>query len=293
MTAIIEEPTTQRTTDFLWLDLTRKCQLACVHCYNGSGPDGSHGAMSRADWVRVLDEAADLGVRHVQLIGGEPTLHPDGLTLADHALSLGLAIEVYSNLVHVTDAWWQLLQRDGASLATSYYSDRADEHAAVTGRPRSHARTLANIKKALQLGIPLRAGLVGITDTQRVEAARQELEALGVQRINVDHARPFGRAAQDQAPSASGLCGQCGTGRASIGPDGTVSPCIMSAALMGVGNVRTTALGDILGGPALIAANTEIRLAKKKSDDGPCDPACDPNAECSPGFPSSECDPRR
>ncbi|MFI7103765.1 hypothetical protein ACIBK8_30990 [Streptomyces sp. NPDC050161] len=50
---------------------------------------------------------------------------------------------------------------------------------------------------------------------------------------------------------------------------------------------------QILGGPALIAANTEIRLAKKKGGDEPCDPACDPNAECSPGFPSSECDPRR
>jgi hypothetical protein len=31
----------------LWLELTGKCQLACVHCYADSGPDkghGSHGA---------------------------------------------------------------------------------------------------------------------------------------------------------------------------------------------------------------------------------------------------------
>jgi MoaA/NifB/PqqE/SkfB family radical SAM enzyme len=86
-------------------------------------------------------------VRRVQLIGGEPTLHPDSLVLADRALSLGLRVEVYSNLVHVTDSWWALLLREGASLATSYCSDQADEHNAVTGRP-SHARTLANIKKA-------------------------------------------------------------------------------------------------------------------------------------------------
>lgn len=39
----------------LWLDITRKCQLGCVHCYNHSGPSGDHGTMTRDDWARVLD----------------------------------------------------------------------------------------------------------------------------------------------------------------------------------------------------------------------------------------------
>jgi MoaA/NifB/PqqE/SkfB family radical SAM enzyme len=55
----IAEPTTPQ---FLWLDLTRKCQLSCVHCYNASGPDGTHGTMTREDWVNVLGKAADSGV---------------------------------------------------------------------------------------------------------------------------------------------------------------------------------------------------------------------------------------
>lgn len=105
---------------FLWLDLTRKCQLSCVHCYNSSGPNGTHGTMGRKDWLSLLDQAADCDVRHVQLIGGEPTLHPDTAELVDHALALGLAVEVYSNLVHVTDVWWRLLRRPGVAHATSY-----------------------------------------------------------------------------------------------------------------------------------------------------------------------------
>ncbi|GDY45215.1 hypothetical protein SANT12839_060970 [Streptomyces antimycoticus] len=44
------------TTQFLWLDLTRKCQLACGHCFNSSGPDGTHGTMTREDWFTVLDQ---------------------------------------------------------------------------------------------------------------------------------------------------------------------------------------------------------------------------------------------
>ncbi|MBB5936365.1 radical SAM protein [Streptomyces zagrosensis] len=117
--------------------------------------------MSREDWLGVLEQAAAGGVRRVQLIGGEPMLHPDALVLADQALTRGLAVEVYSNLVHVSDAWWTQLQRAGASLATSWYSDQADEHQAITGRP-SFQRTRDNIVKAVQLGIPLRAGIVAI-----------------------------------------------------------------------------------------------------------------------------------
>lgn len=280
---------------FLWLDLTRKCQLRCGPCFNSSGSEGTHGTMAREDWLRVLGQAVECGVRRVQFIGGEPTLHPDSLVLAHHALSLGLGVEIYSNLVRVTEAWWALLQREGMSLAASYYSDTPEEHNKVTGRP-SHARTLANIKKAVQLHIPLRIGIVATAETQRVAQARRELEALGVKRINVDHVRPFGRGAQGRTPEVSGLCGRCGIGRAAIGPDGRVSPCVFSTTLLGVGNVRSTPLATILGSPAMTEARASIRVfAKGGGDDkgnDSCDPSCDPNSECSPGYPGSECTPR-
>lgn len=110
----------ETATRFLWLDLTRKCQLACTHCLNGSGPDGSHGTMTREDWTRVLDQAAASGVRGVQFFGGEPTMHQHAVELVDHALTLDLQVEVFSNLVHITPDWWALLRREGVSLATSY-----------------------------------------------------------------------------------------------------------------------------------------------------------------------------
>jgi len=300
VTAIFEEPTVQqRPTEFLWLDLTRKCQLQCGPCFNSSGPRGSHGTMTRGDWIGVIDQAALAGVRRVQLIGGEPTMHPDGLALADRALTHGLAVEVYSNLVHVADKWWDLLQRNGVSLATSYYSDDAEQHNAITGRP-SHTRTLANIKRAVRLGIPLRVGIVITNETQRVAEAQQELEAIGVERINVDHVRPFGRGAQDEIPDTSGLCGRCGRGRAAVGPDGQVSPCVFSAGVIDVANVRDAPLGSILNGTAMTAAQTHIRTVVvardggDEDDDDSGDDGCNPvgDGECSPGFPSSSCSPR-
>jgi MoaA/NifB/PqqE/SkfB family radical SAM enzyme len=61
---------------FVWLKVTGKCQLRCTHCYAESGPSGTHGKMGTANWLRVIDQTVGLGVKTVQFIGGEPTLHP-------------------------------------------------------------------------------------------------------------------------------------------------------------------------------------------------------------------------
>ncbi len=62
-------------------------------------------------------------------------MHPDALSLTEHALDLGLSVEVFTNLVHVSPRWWDLFQRAGVSVATSYYSADPAEHNAVTRRP--------------------------------------------------------------------------------------------------------------------------------------------------------------
>lgn len=272
-------------TRLLWLDLTRKCQLNCTHCYNASGPDGTHGAMTGEDWISVLDQAAAYGVRNIQFIGGEPTMHPDFTDLVDHALTIGLHVEVFSNLVHVSNECWEIFQRRGVSLATSYYSDRAEEHEGMTRR-RSHDRTRTNIERAVGLGIPLRVGIIDSSERSRVTETRRDLETLGVNRISADGIRPFGRGAQGQAPGMANLCGRCGTGRAAISPTGEVSPCVFSG-WMSVGNVTSTPLATILGGAAMKRANTSIQAEAGGGDDDE-----DNDDECSPGFPGSECTPR-
>ncbi|MFF8728121.1 radical SAM/SPASM domain-containing protein [Streptomyces sp. NPDC015171] len=302
MTVIAETPVIQsaRNTGFVWLDLTRKCQLECGHCHNGSGPDGTHGTMTAEDWTRVLNEAAAAGIPGVQFTGGEVTMHPDAPHLIKHALTLGLAVEVYSNLVHVDEDWWKLFRGEGVTLATSYYGPK-DAHNEVTRRP-SHAHTRANILKAVKAAIPIRVSVIVSDPADTGQAACDELKALGVKTVRVDHVRPFGRAADGQKPCTDGLCGQCGDGRASVAPDGKVSPCVFSTWL-GVGNVKDAPLGAILGGPEMAQANAVIRQSVSLrpsfgcGPDSPCGPDNQPepqpdNGECSPGFPGSSCSPR-
>jgi len=272
---------------FLWLEITGRCGLECTHCYAQSGPNGSHGMMTASVWRSVISQAAELGVSMVQFIGGEPTLHPDFPGLLSHAGSEGLAVEVYTNLTHVKDPWWDLFACPSVSLATSYYSDDAREHDRITGRPGSHDRTLANIRQAVTRQIPIRASIIGVGAGQRTGQARAELEAAGVTRIKIDRLRRVGRGGGTPAPGVSELCGNCGRGVAAVLPSGDVCPCVF-ARWMTVGNVRRTPLAEILSGQAMAAAVAAIPRRSRAcgpdacspSDPGGCSPAGD--GQCGP-----------
>ena len=259
MTMITTAPDRAKSAySFLWLEITGRCGLSCSHCYAGSGPFGTHGTMTPGDWRSVIDQAARMGVSMVQFIGGEPTLYPDFEGLLGHAVRAGLAVEVYSNMTRIKDSWWELLTCPNVSLATSYYSDDPAEHDAITGRPGSHARTLASIRRAIERGIPLRAGVIEVRDGQRTAQAQAELEALGVTLVRTDRLRRLGRAARmTTTPELTELCGNCGHGIAAILPSGDVTPCVMARWLT-AGNVRDTALATILSGPAMTAAAAAI-----------------------------------
>ncbi|WP_428093131.1 radical SAM protein [Candidatus Pollutiaquabacter sp.] len=72
----------KRSLDFLWLEITPKCNLTCVHRYADSTPfNPLESKMTFQDWVNVMKESYELGCRKIQFIGGEPTIHPEFLNL--------------------------------------------------------------------------------------------------------------------------------------------------------------------------------------------------------------------
>lgn len=278
---------------FMWAEITGSCQLACSHCYAESGPRGTHGTMGSDDWVRVIDDAAKLGVRMIQFIGGEPTSHPELPDLVDHALGDRLEVEIFTNLVHVTSGMWETFCWPGVRLATSYYADGAGQHEAITGRRGSYARTKANIAEAVRRSIPLRVGVIDVNGGQRVAQAHQELIDLGVTDIGTDRLRQVGRGVRDKERDVSQLCGACARGKVAVATNGDVWPCVF-ARWMPMGNVRESSLLDIVTDAALTQAQAVIgepfRAGKcePQSRCGPSKSDCKPH--CPPGYHS---DPKK
>jgi sulfatase maturation enzyme AslB (radical SAM superfamily) len=269
------DETTPAIPSFLELEITGFCQLKCVHCYANSGPHGGRGAMTTADWERVIDQAAANGVRMVQFIGGEPTLHPDLPQLIRRALRNDLKVYVYSNLVRVTPELWELFSQPGMFLGTSWYSSDPATHGTITGSRASYGRTRAHIAEAVRRGILVRAAIVEVTPGQDIALAAAELRRLGVTDIRVRPSQGVGRAARDGVgQDAAELCGNCGLDRAAILPDGQLVPCAIGRWL-DCGNVRETPLADLLSGPAW---QHTLSLVPRR-DVNACAPDCPPASD--------------
>ncbi|MFF7858772.1 radical SAM protein [Streptomyces sp. NPDC007904] len=277
MTIAPQAPTALR---FLSLEITGRCQLTCpALCYAASGPTRDHGGMSEDDWNRTIDEAAGLGAEEIQLIGGEPTLHPAFARMVRRAVDAGLRVRVYSNLLRVRAEHWRLLEHPGVRLATTYHSSVAAEHDAVTGRAGSHQATRANIIEAIRRGIRLKVAVLDGGDHERAERARAEMQALGVHEVHVSQVRAVGNAAGAAVPSISSLCGRCGDRKAAVLPDGSMSVCEMGRFLT-AGSVKEASLASVLAGNRWAEVTASIA---RRAGAAPCPPDCAPNDDSSCG----------
>ena len=80
--------------DFLWLELTNRCNLQCVHCYADSHPgSGYRDMLTTKQYLSLMAEAYELGCRKIgSLIGGEPQLHPEFLDLLRATKRIGFEL---------------------------------------------------------------------------------------------------------------------------------------------------------------------------------------------------------
>ncbi|MFD5788544.1 radical SAM/SPASM domain-containing protein [Streptomyces sp. NPDC127037] len=280
--------------EFLELEITGRCQLACSHCYAESGPTQGHGSMTAEDWTRIITEAAAGGARIVQFIGGEPSMHPRFAELVQHALTSGLRVQVYSNLYRVRAEHWDLYGHPAVTLATSYYSTDPAEHDEITGRPGSHDSTRANILEAVRRGIPIKVGVIHMRDGQRSQEAVDEMRVLGVQRVKLDRVRGVGNAAKGGLPSTSELCGRCADGKAAILPDGSVAPCVLGRFLP-AGNAKFGSLAEVFAGAEwerVAASIPRPSRAGASVDEDACMPSPGRRfTACNPDQDGSDCAP--
>jgi len=227
----------------LFVELTARCNEACLHCYAESSPDRSE-ALDRPTAEAVVREAAALGFPSIQLTGGEALLWTDLAELCRLARDEGIAtIEVYTNGLLLNDARYAPLRASGVAFAFSLYAATPEVHDRVTTVPGSHARTVAAIQRAVGGGSSVRVGVIVTRpeDAEQARAAQVLARELGVERVGVDVSREVGRGvfADSSDPGRAGASAPSGThktdarggGTAAVLPDGWVVPCIFSRRL--------------------------------------------------------------
>jgi MoaA/NifB/PqqE/SkfB family radical SAM enzyme len=126
------------------VDLTMRCNEACVHCYRVI--EDRH-ELTTAEVHRLLGEVAAAGTLYLTLSGGEVFLRPDLFELIEAAKRLRFDVRLKSNALLVTPARAQRLRALGVrQVDVSVYSADPARHDAITRVPGSLARSLEAVK---------------------------------------------------------------------------------------------------------------------------------------------------
>ncbi len=131
------------------LNLTRRCNLNCKHCYMDAGAreEGGPGELGTGEAIGLIDEIADISDETmIVLTGGEPLLRKDIEQLASHAAGRGLMCVLGTNGLGLTPSRVQSLVKSGVSAAgISVDSLKPEHHDEFRGLPGSWEKTMAGI----------------------------------------------------------------------------------------------------------------------------------------------------
>ncbi len=77
-------------------EITRRCNLRCIHCENRSGPR-SAGELADGRLLEVAEELAALGCREAVVTGGEPLLRPAWKSVCRALSQRGIKVSLVTN----------------------------------------------------------------------------------------------------------------------------------------------------------------------------------------------------
>lgn len=140
--------------DSVALNITSRCNLRCLHCYNGSG-ECSAGDMGRAALLRAADALISLKSFNLCLCGGEPLCCPDLLPLLTHLRGRVPRISMVTNGFALDDNWAKLLVEHGVTaVQVSLDGAYAWQHDSLRGTAGSFERAIQAIRALKKAGMP-------------------------------------------------------------------------------------------------------------------------------------------
>ncbi|MET9892298.1 pyrroloquinoline quinone biosynthesis protein PqqE [Streptomyces sp. NPDC006465] len=254
----------------LLAELTHACPLQCGYCSNPTELTRRSRELSTADWVGVFRQAAELGVLHTHLSGGEPLLRRDLEEITRAAVDAGLYTQLVTSGVGLSEERVDALVNAGlhsVQLSVQHADPaRSDEIAGRRsfGAKRDAARRVRERGLPLGLNVVLHrhnldavAGLIELAvawDAERIELANTQFYGWGL--LNRAALMPtrdqLARAVSEveslRTRPGSGLditwvvpdyfsgtpkpcMGGWGSVSLTVTPDGTTLPCPAAAAL--------------------------------------------------------------
>lgn len=176
-------------------NITSRCNLKCVHCYNDSSLNTNCKEVSTEKAKEILCDLAGFGVPSVLFSGGEPFMRDDLFELIPFAADKGLRTVISTNGTLITAEKAKKVKQ----LGVSYVGISLDGIGRVNDRFRgvegAFDRAVAGIRNCMQAGV--RVGLrLTLTKQNAMDVGSlfDFLEQEGIERACFYHLVPSGRA---------------------------------------------------------------------------------------------------
>jgi len=134
-------------------NVTRRCNLRCVHCYSQSEDRGYSGELPLDEGKSLIDDLAGFGAPVILFSGGEPLIRPDILDLITYATQQGRRAVLSTNGTLITPTVAEKLKDIGLSYVGISLDGLQETHDAFRGFPGTFARVMAAIKNCQEVGL--------------------------------------------------------------------------------------------------------------------------------------------
>ncbi len=177
----------------IW-NLTRRCNLSCLHCYSSSKDVRYMGEIDTATALGVVDDLASMPVTAIVLSGGEPLLREDVFEIARHSAKLGIHTALSTNGALIRPDHVARLREAGIAYVGISLDGRESTHDVFRGRRGAYQDSLAGLRLCRDAGLT-----VGIRTTL-TRVTRDEIPYIcdlanreGIERLYFSHLVYAGR----------------------------------------------------------------------------------------------------
>jgi AdoMet-dependent heme synthase len=179
-------------------EITRRCNLSCIHCRAGAEDVDYQGELSTEEALAFIDDVASFAKPILILTGGEPLYREDIWELITHAREKGLTPVIGTNATLITDEIARKMHDTGITrISVSIDFPTADEHDGFRRQPGCFEQSLAGIKIAQEHGVDVQINTtVTKLNAHRLEDMLALTEKIGAVAFHIFMLVPTGRGSE-------------------------------------------------------------------------------------------------
>lgn len=180
------------------IDITNRCNLRCLHCYNSSGENMYvNDEMTDNELLKLVDDIITLKPFNICLCGGETLLRKDIILKVAKKLSdNNIMVSMVSNGILMTKDVATQLKESGVSRVQISLDGIGDAHDKLRGKKGAYEKAVKALKNLKESGI--RSGIAFSTTPWNVHQFKDIVQIclkLGVKEIKIQALMPIGRGA--------------------------------------------------------------------------------------------------